>query len=128
VKLPKIFEAWGGMHSLHHLRVSTFAGAVIHDGNTRMKCVHERLRIRASLSVMQTQEHVNNANPVTRCSPLVNACQLPASYPGSPTGEWAEGKELFIFARAVPRPNTTFAEIPAYILKDIDSYPRMATC
>ena len=37
MKLPKIFEAWGGMHSLHHLRVSTFAGAVIHDGTQSAK-------------------------------------------------------------------------------------------
>ena len=64
MKLPEIFETRGGMHSLHHLRIAAFACAVIHDGNARMKGVYQHLRIRASLSVMQTQKHVNNANPV----------------------------------------------------------------
>ena len=64
VKLPQILEPRRRMQHLHHLRLAALASAVIHDGDTRMKRVHQHLRIRRVLSVVQTQQHIDGAKPV----------------------------------------------------------------
>ena len=56
VHLPEILEAWGGVNRLHGFRFATFAAAVVHNGNARMKRVYDHYRIGTRLSVVQTQK------------------------------------------------------------------------
>src|SRR2546430_9691265 len=64
--LPEILESGRGMQCLHDFGLSAFASAIVHDGYTRTKGVNEYFRIRSVHAVMETQEHINGPDAVTR--------------------------------------------------------------
>src|SRR5438094_7327152 len=58
------------MHGPHHLRLTAFARAVVHDGHARTKRVNDHRRVRARLSVVQSEQHIHSAEPIIRTHQL----------------------------------------------------------
>jgi hypothetical protein len=70
VNLPQVFESWSGVKHLHHFRLPTFAGAVVHDGDPRFERVNQDVAVRAGLPVMRHHEEVHGANGIGRTHQL----------------------------------------------------------
>ena len=66
MELPEIFKSGRRIDDLHYCRLATFTNAVIHDGDSRPKGMHQNFRIRSGLPVMQTKKHVHRAQAVVR--------------------------------------------------------------
>ena len=70
VDLPESFEAWRGMHRLHHFGLAAFPRAVVHDCNTWMESMNDDFRIRSGLTVVKTQKDVHCADAIHRAHQL----------------------------------------------------------
>jgi len=62
--LPQILEAWGCVERFHHIRASTFTRSIVHDGDLRLKRVHQYFGIRGVLSMMQAEKNIDRADAI----------------------------------------------------------------